>query len=243
MYSKTLQDLGLSHVFLHKPYDFRAKTQGPRVKDHLDQALKEEKIFPQKIYSAYQVHSNKIQLVDEKAQGKDFFYGEIFLSCDGLVTPLKNRALLIKVADCCPILLYDPLHGVLANLHAGWKGTLGKISLEALDLMASHYGTRPQDLVAYIGPSIGFKDFEIMEDLKTQWDQTLPLAKDLIQKKDANHFLLDLKETNRRLLLEAGLAPGKIEVSPLSTYSDPRLHSYRRDKKAFGLNALVAMMT
>ena len=74
---------------------------------------------------------------------------------DALITNHKNVHLLVYTADCMPILMYDPVKKVIAAAHSGWKGTVNKIAVKVIKKMEEEFGTKRQDVIVYIGPSIG----------------------------------------------------------------------------------------
>lgn len=233
---------GLELLFTRRPLNLRAKTQGEKVVHEMDQALKFLSLKPRQIYSCNQIHSNIVYKATDLDHGQDFHYGRIFRDGDGIVTNLSQVALVSKVADCVPLLLYDPKKQVQANLHSGWKGTLAQIGLKALDIMTQDYGCHLEDIHAFIGPAIGKEDFEVKEDVSSKWYQSFSFADLVVRKKDSDHQLIDLKETNRLMLIESGIKEGQIVLAKESTFQDQNLHSYRRDKPNYGINGLISML-
>jgi YfiH family protein len=78
--------------------------------------------------------------------------GDVPYEADGLITNEKNVPLVISVADCVPILLYDPVRGAVGAVHAGWRGTVQDIAAKAVRRLAAEYGSRPEDIRAALGP-------------------------------------------------------------------------------------------
>jgi YfiH family protein len=74
---------------------------------------------------------------------------------DAMVTDARNRLLVIQVADCQPVMIYDPIVRVVANVHSGWRGSIQNILGRTVSAMSETFGCRPRDLVAGIGPSLG----------------------------------------------------------------------------------------
>lgn len=142
---------------------------------------------------------------------------------DALVTNTPGVYLCVTVADCVPILIHDPEHRAVAAVHAGWRGSAAGILSLALKLMRSAFGTRPGDLRAYVGPAAGGCCYEVGPDVAERFPP----------KYLADHqgsLRLDLKAFQADSLLEAGVHPSHIEVSPLCTITESHLlHSYRRD--------------
>lgn len=142
---------------------------------------------------------------------------------DALVTDTPGLYLCVTVADCVPVLLYDARHRAVGAVHAGWRGSASGILSLALRLMRSAFGTRPEDLHAYIGPAAGGCCYEVGPEVAGQFPPKYVAGREGSQK-------LDLKAFNADTLREAGLDPAHVEVSPLCTITEmPLLHSYRRD--------------
>ncbi len=117
-----------------------------------------------------QVHGSRVSLVTENDRGRglppDF---DAIPDSDGLITNSTELALGIIVADCVPVLLYDPVQHALGVVHAGWRGTVQKIVANAVDKMADEFGSKPEDLRAGIGPSIGPCCYEVGEEVIDAW--------------------------------------------------------------------------
>src|SRR5713226_1154669 len=170
---------------------------------------------------------------------------------DALITRLPGLLLAVQTADCVPILLADVRRRVVAAVHAGWRGTLRRIVQKTVGRMRMQFGTRPEDLVAALGPAIGGCCYEVgtevshafhaqfadtgewFDELRTG-DEPDPLQ--WLNMKPPGHqppprnVRLDLRAANRSQLLEAGVSAGNISVSGLCTRCQPDLFfSYRRE--------------
>lgn len=197
--------------------------------------------LPYFVVTGHQVHGTAIAEVRDPETGREALEGY-----DALVTDVRGCAIGVRTADCIPVLLHDPAHHAVAAIHSGWKGTLNRISQKTVFYMQSLYGTRPEDLVAVIGPGICrrcfqvgdevvnyFKDNGIDIDPIYSWDG--PKGENM---KGGHH--LDLIEENRLLLIESGLATDNITVSGICTYEDTRFFSARREGASCGriINAI-----
>lgn len=161
-----------------------------------------------------QVHSAAVVRVDRAGA---------VAGTDALVTDTPGLYLCITVADCVPILLYDPVHSAVGAVHAGWRGSSGGILSRAVALMRSAFGTRTEDLRAYIGPAAGGCCYEVGPEVAGLFPPKYITA-------HAGATTLDLKEFHADTLLDAGILQARIEVNPLCTITETRLlHSYRRD--------------
>ena len=161
---------------------------------------------------------------------------------DIAVTDDPFVALTVRVADCVPILLADR-RGPTAAVHAGWKGTAAGAVIAAVESLDSRYGTRPADVIAAVGPSIGPCCYEVGAELSANF-RTHPDASAWFTNDAKPTFALtatagkphlDLWRATRDQLLRAGVPSGQIYVCELCTFDNPALfHSYRRDGKNAG---------
>jgi YfiH family protein len=163
-----------------------------------------------------QVHGSRIVCIDESPAEDRAVPWRMCGECDALVTNLPGIPLLVRVADCVPIVLYDPVRGVVAAVHAGWKGTLAGIASGAVSEMAARYGCRPGDVLAGIGPSIGACCFEVDEDVADLFRAGFNGAGRCMMM-NCRATTIDLPEANRLQLLESGLRPDNIEAAGLCT--------------------------
>lgn len=141
---------------------------------------------------------------------------------DGLMTDDPVAVLGITVADCMPICLYDRRRGVLALLHSGWRGT--GIVRNALAAMNGFYGSKPQDVVAALGPSIGACCYRVDEARGELFSRRFGEVS-VVRRADGPY--LDLPAANRVLLERAGVS--KIRNLHRCTVCDPSLGSFRRE--------------
>jgi len=181
------------------------------------------------------------------------------LTGDGLITATPGLLLAIQTADCLPVILVDSKKHAVGIFHAGWRGTVHRIVEKGVGEMVRHFGSRPRDLKAAIGPGIQSCCYEVGEEVRTKFESQFGYAASLfreakesdpVREKYPLLFLtarapghgelpkkifLDLVEANRRQLLAAGAAPKNIEASPLCTNcSTNLLFSYRAAKGKTG---------
>ena len=180
--------------------------------------------FPSLI-SMGQVHGSAVMLVDNREQP--------LLVCDGLITAEKGRGLMAQHADCQAAILYDPIHRALAVVHAGWRGQVQNIYKICIEKMGAQFGSRPQELLIGISPSLGPSHAEFIH-YKTEFPEEFwPFA-------DLYHF--NLWEIARYQLEQCGVLPHHIEIAQICTYTDSANYfSYRRNKVR-GCNATVACL-
>jgi YfiH family protein len=166
--------------------------------------------------AASQVHSTRVALVGEAERGRGAYQQTSALpETDALVTAQPGPLLSLRLADCTPILLFDPAHHAVGLAHAGWRGTVANIAAATVQAMAAAFGSRPGDLRAGIGPAIGPCCYAIGADVARQVQAALPWAADVLAEQPGGSLYLDLWEANRRALLAAGLRPEHVEVAAL----------------------------
>lgn len=239
MHSIKLSQKGLSHYVAGAAFDFRYAKVGERLAQEVDRALGHMQIEPAALYSGTQVHGVRIEYCDGQ-RGDDFVTGKVFPETDGLITDQPNVALLIKYADCTPIVLYDPVKKVQALLHSGWRGTVQEIAAHALERMEKEFHCQRENLVAYLGPSIDQGNYEVGAEVYEAFSAFK--ARDQFFRPRGEKFMLSMSDANLSLLLSHGLKREQIEVSRESTFTNPALHSARGEGPDYGLNALITMM-
>lgn len=163
-----------------------------------------------------QVHADFIRAVDERTAGMGMSKPSDIKNTDGLITALPETPLAAFIADCGGILLADPVHRAAAAVHSGWRGTLGRISANALRKMSDLYGTDPQDVIAAIGPCIGPCCYEVGAEVReaflNAWQD------DSMFKPGKNgKYMLDLWQANRLVLQKAGVPDRQIHCAEMCT--------------------------
>jgi YfiH family protein len=171
---------------------------------------------------------------------------------DGQMTDVPGLLIAIQVADCIPVLVADRKRRAVAAFHAGWRGTVKRIVETGVGRMKLAYGSRPQDLVAAIGPGIGVCCYAVGEEVLSEFESQFSYGRELfrevydsdaVRRKYPMLFLtqrapghssigpsmhVDLIEANRRQLLAAGLEPAAIQVVGGCTQCHPELfYSHR----------------
>jgi YfiH family protein len=149
---------------------------------------------------------------------------------DALLTNRAGICLCVQTADCVPILLFDPETKAISAIHAGWRGTVQKIAEVAVQKMISKYHSLPGNILALIGPSIGPGVYEVGDEVVGQVRKNIPDAETTLFKNRKGNFHFNLWEANRRVLLNCGLSPEKIEVSGECSFTEnEKYFSARRD--------------
>ena len=182
-------------------------------------------ISPNRLFIPFQTHSNHVVAID-----RDFLHlptekqQKLLQNTDALLTHEKGIAIGITTADCVPILIYDPKKQVLAAIHAGWRGTVNKIVLKTIFKMIQEFNSKPEDLLAGIGPSICQECFEVGEEVIEAFkEEEFPIEKIMIQNKQTLKYHIDLWKANKILLIQQGISTRNIEISGLCTVTHPNL--------------------
>jgi polyphenol oxidase len=164
-----------------------------------------------------QRHGCDVAVVGPPDRGRGTLDHGDAIPCDALVTGSSEVGLVVMVADCVPLVLHDPGAHVLGCVHAGWGGTTKRITTAAVEAMCG-LGARPSSIVAGIGPAITADRYQVGEDVV---DAALHCfggdVEGIVRPDGTGRWTLDLWAANRRLLVEAGVRPGSIEVSTVGT--------------------------
>ncbi len=170
-----------------------------------------------------QVHGNTVHLVERPGEWEG----------DGLLTSTSGLLLRVSVADCYPILLHDPVKGVVGALHAGWRGVVAGILPKALELMKAQFASPLGAVRVAVGPGIGGSHFQVGPEVVEQFEQAgLPFYRS--DPSQPGKFLLDLERAIRVQALQGGIAPENYWALGRCTYADPAFFSHRRDKGLTG---------
>jgi len=170
------------------------------------------------LVSARQVHGCHVLTVSGAGDGG--------AEADALVTDRPGLAVAVRTADCVPLLMADPEAGVVAAVHAGWRGTRLGIVRRALEAMRA-LGAREGRILAALGPAIEASCYEVGEDVAAAFRLSLPSG---LRHFGADGRHLDVRAVNHELLLEAGLDAENVEVLAECTRCDARFASYRRER-------------
>jgi hypothetical protein len=200
---------------------------------------------------ARQVHGAGVSIVADADRGSgalcvDDAIGSVGEAggADALVTASPGVALAILTADCVPIVLHDPVAGVLACVHAGWRGTVAGVTAAAIAVMQG-LGARPADVIAGIGPAIGADRYQVGPDVHEAVSRSFgPAAPGFIRPDPSapGHWLLDLPSANRHALREAGVPGPQIHTTGLVTGPVPGHFFSDRTARPCGRLALVARL-
>jgi len=187
------------------------------------------------VVSPYQVHSNRVAVVGP-GDG-----GTVIPNADGLVTDAPRLALLLRFADCQPILLYDPVHHAVGLIHAGWRGVAQGIARRAVEAMREAFGSRSQDLIAGLGPAIGPCCYTVGQEVAVAMGYALHDWSRALSAQGEDEWRFDLPLANALQLRAEGVR--HIEQADLCTAThQDEFYSHRGDNGQTGRFAVVAFL-
>lgn len=192
---------------------------------------------PQKIVLSHQTHTDIVRLVGPGDAGAGL-YGPELPECDALITNTPGIALAIFTADCTPILLHDPVTGAVGAAHAGWRGTASAIAGKTVAAMQRHFGSRPEDIRAAIGPNIGECCFQTDADVPEAMLAAFGAEARSFIRRDGDKFYVNLKEINALVLRRSGVR--HVDISRDCTACQPhRFWSHRVTKGERGSQGAI----
>ncbi|MDN4523501.1 peptidoglycan editing factor PgeF [Fictibacillus fluitans] len=185
-----------------------------------------------------QVHDSVIRKVTKRDAGKGAKDLESAIKgTDGIYTADQDVLLTSLYADCVPLFFMSPPHQLVGLAHAGWKGTVGKIGAKMVDLWVKEEGVTTEDIFVAIGPSIGSCCYEVDDYVMDRVRQVLPKEKAALgfQPKGAGHYMLNLREVNKQILIQAGIKESRItETSYCTSCSNQQFFSHRKENGKAG---------
>lgn len=221
-------------------------------KTELDKSLKDYELLCDSIncehinlIKANQSHTKNVKVVKKKinVNEPDINLKE-YDETDGLVTNKQNLILSTTNADCILLLLFDPVKKVIGNVHSGWRGTIQRISIEAVNKMINEYECNPEDIICCICPSIRKCHFEVDKEVKEMFEnefKDLEQIDEIIEEKIQNEkWNIDTVLINKIILERKGLKKENIIDSGIcSVCHSDLIHSYRVEKQGYGLNTAL----
>lgn len=172
-----------------------------------------------------QTHTTNIRVVTEEDRGKGFTKPRDYQDIDGLVTNVRGLVLSTFYADCVPLYFADMKQKAIGLSHSGWKGTVGEIGRKTIEVMSKEYGSKPENILVGIAPSICRECYEVSEDVAVEFQKIFPKEEHgkIMDKKEHGKYQLDLWECNKRILLRAGIPEKNISVTNICTCCNSEL--------------------
>ncbi|MGF3075903.1 peptidoglycan editing factor PgeF [Facklamia sp. P12955] len=236
------EKMGLQVFLAGAEYNFRvAKIGEAAVSQQITKALEKGGFDFQSFYTGEQVHGPKVAFPQEEISNP-FAIGHIVPQSDGLLTNQPQQVLMIKFADCTPVIIFDANQKAFAIVHSGWRSTVQKISQLAVKKMQEKFACKLEDLWVYIGPSIDQDHYEVGEEVYqafAEWDNHAFYIK---PGQKEGKYQLSMTDANMKLIQDLGIPQERIMVDRRSTYLSSELHSARKEGSDYQLNGLFAMI-
>jgi YfiH family protein len=222
------------HVFTTRPWPLGSRP-GSTDPGSWNDIARVMDVEPDRLLHMHQVHGAGVVVQRSGAPAAAGADADIVLGDDPAV------ALAVQTADCVPLLIADSRTGAVAAAHAGWRGLAQAVPRVTVEAMSAELGSRPADLVAAIGPSIGAERYEVGTEVRRRFEAAgfspAQLARWFFAGRP-QHWYFDGWQAARDQLESAGIPTDRISVAALCTGSDRELFcSYRRDGSATGLMA------
>ena len=176
---------------------------------------------------AEQTHSDLIHICKQSDNGAGLGTHPQIAIADAFATDIPNQFLLIRTADCTPVLLYEVSGKAVAAIHSGREGTRKNIVGKAVEVLVQHYGCERKDIVAYIGAGICEEHYEVSEEIYQEYIASIE-AMGITPLPTQNRHI-NVRCSIFQQLLHAGITFKNIENIHICTYEDPSYFSFRRD--------------
>lgn len=170
------------------------------------------KVEEEQLVFSQQVHKTTVVRVEKP--------GKYLKETDGMVTNVPGLVLTTSYADCVPLFFADPVEKAIGLSHSGWRGTRGEIGRITVETMKKEFGSRPEHIVAVIGPSICSQCYEVSKEVADQFPESVKWKKG--GSKDEK-YQLDLWKANKEILEKAGLLPEHIYTAGVCTSCNSNL--------------------
>ena len=182
------------------------------------------------IVTSDQTHTTNVRVVTQEDRGKGITKPRDYTDVDGMITNVPGLVLATFYADCVPLYFVDPVQHAIGLSHSGWRGTVGKIGEVTVEKMREVYGTKPEDVIAAIGPSICQECYEVSEDVIEKFKEAFDRIywEKLFYKKENGKYQLNLWQANYDILKETGIREENILMPGICTCCNPHfLFSHR----------------
>lgn len=177
-----------------------------------------------------QTHTTNVRVVTEEDKGKGVIRERDYTDVDGMITNVPGICLVTSYADCVPLYFVDPVKKAIGLSHSGWRGTVGKIGKNTVQLMQENFGSKPEDLLAAVGPSVCMDCYEVSEDVIGQFKEAFESKywQELFYKKENGKYQLNLWKANELIFLESGILPEHMAITNVCTHCNSKiLYSHR----------------
>lgn len=244
----TLRHGGVSKgIYSSLNFRFNSHDDKENIIKNYEIIAKELKLKDNKIYKAKQNHTNNILVLTNENKDDYYLLKESKDVYDAYITNTKDIPLLITTADCCAIILYDPVKKVIANLHSGWRGTINRIVVKVVNKMVNDFGCNPKNIYAFFGPSIRKCCFSSEDEaFKKKFTDIWKNEDDYIEyEENSKRFHIDLIYLITSDLKKLGIK--NIDIANICTAcNSDDFYSYRavtrKNIEDFGLMATIVVL-
>lgn len=194
---------------------------------------------------AKQIHQDNVKVITEELKGKGAIdYQSAISTTDAMITEVPNIYLVVFLADCVPVLFFDPRRKVVGVAHAGWKGTLKLVAGNSVKALQENFGSLPSDIIVGIGPSIGPCCYEVGSEVITKVENVFHTKEGYINNESSDgKGYFNLWEANRTQLIHAGIPEENIEVAEICTCCNADIFFSARYQKGktgrFGVGVII----
>lgn len=191
---------------------------------------------PNMLITTNQVHRDNILIIDSPSEVfQDQIKDAKNVSADAILTNQKGIAIGVLTADCLPIILFDPVKRVAGIAHAGWRGTAEGICKSIIKSLSNHFESKPENILAALGPSIGPCCYEVGVDVVNHFTSMTSSTNEILIEVGGGRWKLDLKNANANQLVECEVMRKNISISNLCTSCNTNLFfSYRKEGNPTG---------
>ncbi len=183
-----------------------------------------------------QTHSDIIYKAEEKHKGAGITKPLAWEDCDGLITNQQGIPIIVFSADCVPVLFLDTEKKAIGLVHSGWRGTVNRISQKAVEKMREEFGTKPENVIAAIGPSIGVCHFEVGDEVAEEFRREF--GESVLEKHEKYH--VNMQKAIEIQLKTVGITSENIINSGVCTYCESDLlFSHRKTQGRRGVMGAI----
>ncbi|MCB5253212.1 MAG: polyphenol oxidase family protein [Candidatus Cloacimonadaceae bacterium] len=216
----------MSNIFLYlgnKDIDYRSL-----MRDQKNVSIAGKTIAISQMVICEQTHSNHVHICSKEDNGAGFKDHPQISVADGFATNIAEQYLLIRTADCYPVLLYEKNARAIAAVHSGREGSRKNIVGQAVQVLVDHFSCDPANIIAHVGAGICQEHYQVSEELYKAFCDSLDADKFSVCSNKHRH--LNLRAVINQQLLRAGLKFINIENIQICSYENPDYFSYRRDQ-------------
>lgn len=242
---KAFKDSNVLHGFSTRlggisPNEYSTMNLSYTVGDSNENVLKNFELFGNAIkipvenmvYS-HQTHTCNVMRVGKEHLGMGILRDRNFSDIDGLITNEKNICLVTSYADCVPLFIVDDENSAIGLSHSGWRGAVGNIAHNTVSLMKKEFGSKPEKLKVFIGPSICANCYEVSEDVANEFiiRYGTKAFDEIVIPKDNGKFKLNLWAANKTNFIESNVLEENIHITDVCTSCNSSLlFSHRASK-------------